>query len=59
VLQKKRFGDDRAGTSRSHDLDDRDDQVSHKDEPIAHAPNDDRGCGLSQDYKPGFNCGTM
>jgi hypothetical protein len=43
MLQKKRFGDDRAGTSRSHDPDDRDDQVSHKDEPIAHAPNDDRG----------------
>ena len=43
MLQKKQFGDDRAGTSRSHDLDDRDDQVSHKDEPIAHAPNDDRG----------------
>jgi len=43
MLQKKRFGDDRAGTSRSHDPDDRDDQVSHQDEPIAHAPNDDRG----------------
>jgi NAD(P)-dependent dehydrogenase (short-subunit alcohol dehydrogenase family) len=33
----------RAGTSSSHDPDDRDDRVSHKDEPIAHAPNDDRG----------------
>ena len=39
MLEKKRFGDDGAGTSRSHDLDDRDDQVSHQDEPIAHAAN--------------------
>jgi hypothetical protein len=42
MLQKKRFGDDCAGTSRSHDLDDRDDQVSHQDEPIAHAANNGR-----------------
>ena len=41
--QKERFGDDRAGTSRNHDPEDRDDQVSHKDEPIADAPNDDWG----------------
>jgi hypothetical protein len=55
MLQKKRFGDDRAGASRSHDPDDRDDHVSHQVEPIAHASNDDRGWGLSQDYKPGFS----
>jgi hypothetical protein len=29
MLQKERFGDDRAGTSRSHGPNSRDDQVSH------------------------------
>jgi hypothetical protein len=59
MLQKKRFGNDRAGTSRSHDPDNCDDQVSQQDKPIAHAANDDSGRGLSQDYKPGFNCGRL
>jgi hypothetical protein len=61
MLQKKRFGDDRAGTPRDNDPDDRDDQVSQQDEPIAQALNDDSGCGFSQDqdYKSGFDCGKL
>jgi hypothetical protein len=43
LLQEKRFGDDGAGTARTHDPDRRDDQVSHQNEPIAHTANDDRG----------------
>jgi hypothetical protein len=42
MLQKKRFGNDCAGTARSHGPENRDDQVSHQDEPIPHAGNDDR-----------------
>ncbi len=46
MLQKERFADDRAGTCGSHDPDDRDDQVSHQDEPIAHAANNGWGRGV-------------
>src|SRR5579862_5632340 len=37
MLQKKRFGDDCAGTPRSHSPDRRDDEMSDQDEPIPHA----------------------
>jgi hypothetical protein len=37
MLQKKRFGDDCAGTPRSHSPDGRDDEMSDQDEPIPHA----------------------
>jgi hypothetical protein len=59
VLQENRFGGDRTGTTGGDDPDDRDDQVSKQDEPIAHAANDDPGGGLSQDYKPGSKCGRL
>jgi hypothetical protein len=59
MLEKKRFGDDGAGTSRSHDLDDRDDQVSHQDEPIAHAANNGRSWRRSQVYNSAADCGRI
>jgi hypothetical protein len=43
MLQKKRFGDDYAGTAGSHGPDRRDDEMSYRDEPIPHTANDDRG----------------
>ena len=59
MLQKKRFGDDYAGTARSHDPDDRDDQVSHHDDPIAHAANNGRGRLRSQVYDLVADCGRI
>ena len=42
MLQKKRFGNDRAGTAGGHGSDRRDDQMSHQDKPIPHTKDDDR-----------------
>jgi hypothetical protein len=56
MLQKKRFGNDCAGTAGSHGSDRRDDQVSHQDEPIPHTANDDRAGRKLQDYEPVANC---
>jgi len=43
MLQKKRFGNDCAGTARSDGPDRCYDQMSYQDEPIPHAANHDRG----------------
>jgi hypothetical protein len=51
MLQKKRFGSDCGGTAGSHGSDRRDDQMSHQDEPIPHAANNDRAGGKLQDYE--------
>jgi hypothetical protein len=59
MLQKKRFGDDGAGTTRSHDLDNRDDQMSHQGEPIAHAANNGRSWPRSQVYDSLAECGRI
>jgi hypothetical protein len=59
MLQKKRLGDDCAGTAGSHGPDRRDDQMSHQDEPIPHTANDDRAWRKLQDYEPVANCGRL
>ena len=56
MLQKKRLGDDCAGTAGSHGSDRRDDQMSHQDEPIPHTANNDRAGRKLQDYEPVANC---
>jgi hypothetical protein len=56
MLQKKRFGNDCAGTAGSHGSDRRDDQMSHQDEPIPHTANDGRAGRKLQDYEPVANC---
>ncbi len=58
MLQKKRYGDDCAGTAGSHGPDRRGDQISHQDEPIPHTANDDRAWQKLQDYEPLANCGA-
>ena len=59
MLQKKRFGNDCAGTAGSHGSDRRDDQMSHQDEPIPHTANDDRAWPKLKDYEPVANCGRL
>jgi len=59
VLQKKGFGDDRAGAARSHGSDRRDDQMSHQDDPFPHAVNDDRGRQRSQVCDSVADCGRI
>jgi hypothetical protein len=59
MLQKKRFGDDCAGTAGSHGPDRRDDQMSYQDEPIPHPANDDRAGRTLQGYEPVANCGRL
>ena len=59
MLQKKRFGNDRAGTAGGHGSDRRDDQMSHQDEPIPHAANDDGAWRKLQGYQPIANCGRL
>jgi hypothetical protein len=54
MLQKKRFGDDCAGTAGSHGPDRRDDQMNYQDEPIPHTANDDRAGRTLQGYEPGY-----
>jgi len=56
MLQKKRFGNDCAGTAGSHGSDRRDHQMSHQNEPIPHTANDDRAGRKLQDYEPVANC---
>lgn len=56
MLQKKRFGNDCAGTAGSRGSDRRDDQMSHQDEPIPHTANDDRAGRKLQDYEPVADC---
>ena len=43
MLQKKRFGNDGAGTAWGDGPDRCYDQMSYEDEPIPHTANDDRG----------------
>jgi hypothetical protein len=59
MLQKKRFGDDCAGTAGSHGPDRRDDQMNYQDEPIPHTANDDRAGRTLQGYEAVANCGRL